>query len=269
MINKELKFKILNYYDKKEDRVFASTIIDKINRFEENNYLIHTSFVDLNEKNIAISILNKLDVYYYIFSPLNDTSRFVIFLIPEYMRKQDIESIVSEYISVIKIKPTSRAKLTHREYMGTIYSLGLKEEMIGDIFVENNICHLFCFNKNKEYIFNNLNKVSKYDVSLTLLNVYSDEVKNIKVNYKNMEVIVLSKRVDAVLSEVFLLSRNLVKQKIQNGDLFVNSKEMFFAAYELKENDIVSFRKCGKVKIGKTLRITKSGKTVLSISKYS
>lgn len=40
---------------------------------------------------------------------------------------------------------------------------------------------------------------------------------------------------------------------------------MFFPAYIVKENDIVSFKRCGKIKIGKVLRYTKSGKIVVNV----
>lgn len=269
MINKEQKIKLLNYYDKKEDKIFVSYLIDKVNKFDLNNKLNYTYFLDLNEKEIAIFILKKIDIEFYLFNPLEDTSRFVIFFIPKYMTYNDVTNVIAKYIAVIKISPILKAKLLHKDYMGGIYSLGLKENVIGDIFVLNNICYLFCFEKNKEYILNNLTKVSKYDVNSEVLEIFSNEVKNIKVKYKTIEVIVSSLRIDTVLSEVFLLSRNEVKQKIQNGDLYINCKEMFFVAYLVKNKDIVSFKKCGKIKIGEVLRNTKSGKFVLIIYKYN
>ena len=150
--------------------------------------------------------------------------------------------------------------------MGTIYSIGIKEDMIGDIFVYNDNCYVFCFKKNEQYILNNITRVGRVDVSITVLSFYADEVKNIKPQFKSFDVIISSLRVDVVLSSIFALSRNEVKGKIKNGDLFVNSKEMYFVAYEVKDN--ISFRKCGKVKIGNILRNTKSGKVVLKIYKY-
>lgn len=266
MLSKEQKNKILNYYDKKEDKIFAGAIIDKVKKFESSNHLVCTNFLNIKEKEIAVSILNKLNVNYYLFNALEDTERTVIFIYPEYI---DIENYIDKYICVIKIIPKTKAKITHREYMGTIYSLGLKEDMLGDIFVYNDFCYLFCLKQAEDYILNNLNKVAKSEVSLEKLDVYCNEVQSIKLNLKYMEVIIPSLRVDVILSEVFCLSRSEVKTKIQNGDLFINSKEMFFVAYEVKTKDIVSFRRCGKFKIGNVLRNTKNAKTVLGIEKYS
>lgn len=127
----------------------------------------------------------------------------------------------------------------------------------------------YIITQNEQFIYNNLSKVAKSDIELKSLDTYSDEVKEIKVSLKNIEVTVPSLRVDVILAEVFFLSRNEAKQKIQNGDLYVNSHSMFFVAYTVKEGDIISFKRCGKIKIGKILRYTKSGKIVLNNKKYS
>ena len=269
MTNKELKSKILSYYDNKEEKIFVGSIIDKINTFKTSNHLVYTNFLDINEKEITLCILNRYNINYQIFEPLEDTSRFVIFFIPEYLLDYDIADIFKKYISVVKIIPKTKVNLTHREYMGAIYSLGLKENMIGDIFVQDDLAYIFTFNTNIKFLFNNLTKVSKYDVKLVELDMYSDEVKNIRISYKNINVIVASNRIDVILSEVYSLSRSETKAKIQNGDLYINSKEIYFAPYNVEERDIVSFSKCGKFKVGKVLGTTKSGKIVLNIQKYN
>ena len=268
MIDKQIKSKILSFYEKKQDKMLVSMIIEKVNKFETGNHLIYTTFLNMYEKEIAISVLNKLNISYYIYSPLEDTSKFVIFFFPEYMLDQNIDYVISDYIEVIKIIPKTKGKLTHKDYMGTIYSLGLKDEMIGDIFVCNGMCYFFCFKKNSKYICDNLVKVARSEIELKCIDIYSDEVMKIKVKLKDMDITVSSLRVDLILSDIFTLSRNEVKQKIQNGDLYVNSREMFFPAYIVKENDIVSFKRCGKIKIAKVLRHTKSGKIVVNVKKY-
>ena len=85
MIDKQIKSKILNFYEKKQDKMLVSMIIEKVNKFETGNHLIYTTFLNMYEKEIAISVLNKLNISYYIYSPLEDTSKFIIFFFPEYM----------------------------------------------------------------------------------------------------------------------------------------------------------------------------------------
>ena len=226
MIGKECKAHLLNRYVKKEEKILVGSVIDKANKTEISNHLVYTNFLDMNEKNIVVEILNKFDIRYYLFKPLQDTSRFVILFLPEYIDIENVEDIASEYIVVLKIVSKSKDVITHREYMGAIYSLGLKEDMIGDIFVYENNCYLFCFKQNETYILDNLTKVAKSYVDITSLNPFDDEVRKIKLNIKSIDIIVPSLRIDVVLSELFNLTRNSTQAKINNGALFVNSIEM-------------------------------------------
>ena len=51
-------------------------------------------------------------------------------------------------------------------------------------------------------------------------------------------------------------------------DLYINSKECTDASFEFYENDIVSFKRCGKFKVGNELRKTKSGNICIEINRY-
>ena len=152
--------------------------------------------------------------------------------------------------------------------MGAIYSLGIDRNMIGDIFVCKDNCYMFTFENYFKYFENNLLYVGKVEVKISDLEIDDLEVKNISLSYKKLEVMLPSLRIDAVLAEVYNLSRSEAKNKIEAGDLFVNSKEMYFVANNVVKGDIVSFKKCGKLKIGDVIRTSKSGKIVLEIFKY-
>lgn len=270
MIAKEIKRKFLNYYEDKDEKLFVSSLLDKLNKVETCGYVVHTQFLNQNEVNISSMILNTLKSNWYLYKPFEDTSKFVIFLIPDNYCDYDIKNIIKENITFFKVSSFSNnILLKHRECMGTIYSLGLNEKMIGDIFVVDGICYFFCFKNNEQFFYNNLNKISKYDVRIEKINAQDEHIANIiKVNYENIQIITPSLRVDSILSKIFKLSRSETNLKIKNGNLFINSKEMYFCAYEVKEDDIVSFRKYGKIKIGKIVRSTKSGKIVLEVMRY-
>lgn len=269
MVSKEDKEAILNRYTKKEEKLLASFVIDKINKFENTGYVTFTYFLDLNEKQITIDILNKLKIKYNVFSPIQDISRFVVFLVPDYFNDNDIYEMYSKYITCIKVVGIKRQPFTHSQCMGTIYSLGIKREMLGDIFVFNKACYFFAFKSIEKYILSNLGKIAKIEVNTSILELNSDEIRNIHIDFKSVDIIVSSLRIDTILAEVFKLSRNEVKEKINKGYLYINSKEMYFVAYSVIQGDIISFKHFGKFKVGNVIRSTKSGKTVINIQKYS
>lgn len=274
MITKQEKTKLLEKISEKEDRLLIANVIDKANKSSLTDTYTNTNFLDLNDINIIMPILNSNKIQYEIFSANENAEKKIICFLPDNFgerkkEKYNLNKLAEGNISCIKIIPNVKGKLKHRDYMGAIYSLGIKREYIGDIFANETHAYFFVIKKQEEYILNNLFTVSNTQVKLEVLDVGSQEVKNIQVNSEDLDIIIPSLRVDVVLSEIYKLSRSIVKDKIEKGDLYINSKNMFFAAELLKENDIISFKKHGKFKMGQLLKKTKSEKLYVSIKKYN
>ena len=268
MIDRKQKAKILERYDNKDEKILISNVLDKAYKYEKENKLLYTNFLNLNELSTVSSVLNELKVQYHVYSVNEFINKKCIFFIPDYITKLDDE-FFSLYINCIKIIPNIKGKLLHKDYMGAIYSLGIKNEMIGDIFAYEDVAYVFCISSITDFICDNLFKVANQEVKTEVINLESEEVKKLKINLIENEYIVASMRADAVLSDVYNLSRSESKEKIVKGDLFINDKNMFYPNTLLKEGDIVSFKRCGKLKIGNIVRKTKSDNLVLSIYKYS
>lgn len=267
MFTREKRAKILESYENKEEKILISNILDKAFRFDKENKVIYTNFLNLHELDLANRVLNELKVPFYIYAPNEYCNKKVIFFIPDYV--EDNSKIYDDAISCLKIIPNVKNKLIHKDYMGGIYSLGIKNEMIGDIFAYDEYAYVFCMKSVTNYLITNLYKIGNQEVKLEEMNLNDKEFLNISVNLVKKEYIIPSLRVDAILSEVYNLSRMQTKEKILKGDLFLNDKNMFYPHINLKENDIVSFRKCGKIKIGKVLRKTKNDNFVTEIYKFS
>lgn len=267
MITREIKAKILERYKEKEEKIFISNILDKVYRYEKTNKIEFTNFLNLDEFSKITSILNELKINYFVYSLDGKLSKKVIFFIPDFIVVDD--SFFSNYISAIKITSSNKDKLYHKDYMGAIFSLGLKHEVIGDIYVHENFAIVFCLRNVEDYILTNLFKVKRQEVDVEKAIIDKNLEEMLEVNLVKNEYIVPSLRVDAVLSVVYGLSRNKVKDKIISGDLYINDRQEYFLSYLLKEDDIVSFRKCGKLKIGTVLRKTRSERIVIEVYKYS
>jgi len=267
MITREIKSKILERFENREEKMLVSNVLDKAYRFEKTEKLEYTCFLNLNEYNVVSQILDYLKIEYSTYVSNKYSNKKVIFFVPSYITK-DIK-LYNEYITCIKIIPNVKGKLQHKDYMGCIYNLGIKREVIGDIFVNNDVCYVFLMSSVKDYVLTNLNRVGNQEVLLTELELECDELKNLSVNIIDKEYIVPSLRVDAVCSTVFNLSRNEVKEKIVKGDMCINDKVSYYPSDIVKEDDIISLRRCGKIVIKEQLRNTKSGNIVLNIGRFS
>lgn len=266
MIDKKSKIGILDSIKDKDERILMSSILDKAIRFEKSNIVSFTNFLNLNELNIAKKILDYFNVKYTIFSVNSSAEKKNIAFIPDYFIN-DKEKVFSEHVSCLKI--SSKARLLHKDYMGAIYSLGVKREFIGDIIVNEIGAYFFCMKTIEDYFLLNLTNVGRQDVKIEVLDINSSEVKKLSLKFIEKEYIIPSFRVDALLSEVYNLSRNETKDKILRGDLFINDKNVFYPNTIIKKDDIISFKKCGKLKIGDEIRKTKSSNIVIKIFKYN
>lgn len=267
MITREIKSKILERFENREEKMLVSNVLDKAYRFEKTEKLEYTPFLNLNEYNVVSQILDYLKIEYETYISNKYSDKKVIFFVPSYITKDN--KLYSEYITCIKIVPNVKGKLQHKDFMGCIYNLGIKREVIGDIFVINDVCYFFLMSSVKDYVLTNLTRVGNQEVTLTEIELDSDELQNIQVNIIDKEYIVPSLRVDAVCSTVFNLSRNEIKEKIVKGDMCINDKVSYYPSDVIKENDIISLRRCGKIVIKEQVRNTKSGNIVLNIGRFS
>lgn len=268
MLDKVQKNRILENIKDKETKMLVSNILDKAIRFEKSDDIFFSNFLNLHELRLLEKILDYLKVNYTDFYINENIEKRNIGFIPSYLISKKKE-ILNEHISCIKVIPKNGKKLLHKDYMGAIYSLGLKREFIGDIIAKENVAYFFCMKNVEDYFNLNLISVGNQEVRTEILDIYSDEVMNLSPEYIKKEYIVASLRVDAILSEIYNLSRSEVKDKILKGDLYINDENIFYPSTILVSDDIISFRKCGKFKYKEELRKTKNSNLVISIYKYS
>ncbi len=230
-----MREEILNKY-KNEDKLFAATIIDKINKYQKTKKEIYTNYLTPTEYNIAISILNKYKTPYTTYDHFELLERKLI-------------SISNEpnfdYIKTIKIINKSPKTLEHKDYMGALYNCGIKENNIGDIFITDDHCICFTTNTILDYILYNIQTVGNNNVLIEEIN--KEEV-NITNNLEDISFTSSSLRIDAIIAKHFKMSRNQANELIKKKNLFINTKNTFNNSYILKENDIIALRRYGKFK---------------------
>lgn len=263
MITKQKRNEILKRFENKDEKNVVANVIDKVYRYEKTNKLEYTNFLNIHEYEIISKILNELKVKYCTFPKDSGFNKKVVIFLPDFINED--YDVYSTIVTVIKIIPNSNVNLKHKDYMGALYNIGIKQEMIGDIICKEKYAYAFLISKVVDFVKLNLLKVGNQIVSIEIMNLNEIDYTKLKNSFKEKECIVSSLRCDAVLASVYSLSRAQVKEKVLQGDLYVNDKCEYFASNTIKDNDVVSFRKCGKFKVGEVLRITKSGNIVINV----
>ena len=149
-------------------------------------------------------------------------------------------------ICYIKIEPCSMkfsGELAHRDFLGSIMSLGIRRSTLGDLIVKNNVAFAPCLDSIADYICENLVEIKHTNVRCSKIEKIPDEAIPQPIE---SEFVVASERLDSVIFSIYKLSRSESKALCEHEKVLVGGIPMLNASYTPKENDIVSVRGHGK-----------------------
>ncbi len=188
---------------------------------------------------------------------------------------EDAERVVASFgenydgypICAIKVLSKGSKELSHRDYLGTVLSLGIKREMIGDIVLCDNGAYIFALDEIAPFIADNLVKISNTGVVCSLCT----NLEDIKINreYVTYDSTVSSLRLDSVVASAVKKSRSAATQLISRGLVLLNYKETTSVSAPVKDGDTLTVRGFGKFIIKTDGYVTKKGRIHIEINKFA
>ena len=155
--------------------------------------------------------------------------------------------------------------LTHRDFLGALMSLGMKRELLGDIFVQKGCAKLFVTGAGRQIVEEELTSVGKAAVAVR----ESQELPTAcSLPEEEIRATVASLRLDAVLSAALRKSRTAVSQLISGGQVAVSARTVVNASFQLEEGALISVRGVGKFRLTKVGGQSKKDRTFISIEKF-
>ncbi len=155
--------------------------------------------------------------------------------------------------------------LSHRDFLGTLMSLGIKREAVGDILVEKGKAVIFLTNEIAPYVISQISKVGGVGVTVSE-GVVGKLPEQSVVSECTMSV--ASLRADCVVSALIGKSRNVSAEVIEKGLVSVNSVGVLKPTRTIALGDVVSVRGYGRFKITEAGNYTKKGRLILKWNKY-
>ena len=248
----------------KEELMLQKRLIELSRLSYQRGIVTYSDFLNLNELNI-LHTMPKTELYttYKVFGGYDFSERQMVAFLPDALYYD------YEYpIQIIEVTPSSKRfaeDLTHRDYLGALMNLGIERSKVGDIIVEDQKGLIFVKEELAKYIADNLTVVRHTNVNTSI-------GKGVKVDYEprfeELKGTVSSIRLDSVLALAYPLSRSKITAQIEAGKVFVNGKLITSNGYRLKDNDIISVRKMGRIAYDGILSETKKGRYLISVRKY-
>lgn len=154
--------------------------------------------------------------------------------------------------------------LYHRSILGSLMSLGIKRECLGDIYIDKDLNAYFAVTDEiTNFILNEFKFVGKCAIELKLV----DYPIYMEANYIDETCFLASVRLDSVVSQGFNVSRSNALEMIEEGLVMVNHVLNQNPSHKLKENDLISVRHKGRLLVKNIGGVTKSGRIVVTIAK--
>ncbi len=211
----------------------------------------HTSFLTGKELMLVKGKLNKNE--YKIYNLYEDSSKVILY------KKEQPD------IKLFKI--SSKTELRHQDILGTIFSLGIKEDTFGDIVKYNSSFYIFLLPHLVDYFKYNLTEIKNNKIELIEEDISLKD--KFKQEYIKKEYIVSSLRIDNVISTITNESRSDVLLKFENKEIILNYDESIKPTRTLHEQDIFSIRKYGKYKYIGIKKNTKKGGFIIEVLQYA
>jgi len=245
----------------RDEEMLSSRIEDIFSICDRKSISKFVGFLDLRQQKIAELTACAINPSgYMLYGGLKNAERKMFGVFPDYVYDRQMEFPIA-YLEI-----THPRELSHRDFLGSLMSLGIKRELIGDILVGQNKSYIVVQKSFCEHIIDSLTKIG--NVGVVIKECSKDSVVLLENRFEECRAIVSSLRIDCVVAALCNKSRAESAKLVEGERVNVNHEIITSCSKNIDMDDIVSVRSFGKFKIGKCISTTKKGRLVLSYKKY-
>lgn len=169
-------------------------------------------------------------------------------------------------LDIIKVTNKSKfRKLEHKDYLGSVLSLGIKRDKIGDLVLKENACYIAICDELTSFMKENLQTIGKNPCEVKKV---QELIELPRVQYEEKVINIASLRVDSIVAALANVSRVDSVKLISSNKVLVNYSSNIEKSYEVKINSTITIRGKGKFIISEIIGTTKSDKLKIKIKKY-
>lgn len=272
----------MSYFDaleNKEQKLFYARL-DDLERRANGGVVAHSFFLTPSEAYKAekyFTVKGNKDRICF-FGGYLSAQRKQIFLLPEYLSDSvdvnDADALIlaieDEFcasVSALRIKGSGFRELSHRDYLGSILSLGIERSAIGDICISGaSEATVFCAPEVEGLILYELSSVGndKVKVEKVALDYHMESTQR----FLPIRDTVASDRLDCVVAAILNLSRERAQNLIKGGFVEHNYETAEKIDARVENGDTLSARGYGKFIVRDITEETKKGRIRLFAEKY-
>ncbi len=210
-------------------------LCDKYSSARFSDFLDGAELATIEDK-----VVFPFDYNVLIYGGFGDAEKKIIGVFPQWE-----EPDTNEFpIVCLKVVGGYTRKLNHRDYLGTVMSLGIAPQKLGDIVVCDDFAYVLLHSDVSEYVRDNLNKIGNQGVKVEIINDLTEI--QIERKHKTIGAVCAAPRLDAVVGAAANISRAQSAALINAGKVKLNHRETEKVAETVKEGDLLSIRGYGR-----------------------
>lgn len=238
-----------------DDKLVISKALDTVNLSEKRFCPCFYGFLNEHEAQIIRDNIFHSDLLFW--GGFSDAQRVVMGV-----NADDTEIFP---ITALKFTYKKEYKLSHRDFLGSLMSLGITRASIGDIIVSDGSAIVFVKDEICEYVIREITKIGRVGVKIEKYTKTDIEIQN---RFDVLNFTVASLRIDVFVSAVCNLSRDKSQQYIKSDMVSLNHNVENDISKNIKVGDIISIRKYGKFVFAELNGLTKKGRLRIFVNHF-
>jgi len=234
--------------------LFYSRVEDTIRLCEKRSSPCFLGFLDLREQALARRMLLLQSINNWrLFGGYDEAERAVLAVFPDFY---DPDSIAYP-MSAVAFRYRPVHKLTHRDFLGTLLSLGIRRDKIGDILCGTGLSVVFLREEIVPYVCEQVTCIGGEGV--TIIADYTGELP-LSREYEEIRETIASPRLDVVIKALIRSSREDAGQLIRVGSVSVDHFPIESVSAPITAPCTISIRGSGRFLVDQIGPETKKGR---------
>lgn len=243
-----------------DERILLRNLVDKYERSQQIYKPMFSFFLDERKQMLAEKVMASVKAVNYLFyGGFDDAQRKIAVFYPEHHDTSELDMPIKG----VTFKFRENDKLTHRDILGSLMSLDIKRECIGDILIANGKACAFVY----DTVVNDVLLIKKIGrVGVKVTEGFDANIKP-QTEFKIISTTVSSMRIDAVVSAAVGVSREKAAALIRSSLVVYDHRNVTSISDKTDVGGVFSVRGYGKFIIDEISQ-TKKGRIHIVVKKY-
>lgn len=243
------------------DHLLLSRAEDTIAQCDKHCAPCYLGFLDLREQALLRNHLTRFSwVKYDLIGGYGEAERCLLCVYPEYFTKDELDPP----LTAVAFRYRTETRLTHRDFLGTLLSVGIRRDKIGDILCGDGLTVVFLRDEIAAYVCDQIDRVGREGVTAV-----TDYCGKLPLHREYMEIhdTIPSPRLDAVLKSLTRISREKAADLIRMGYVSVDHIPLDSVSLTITAPCTISVRGTGRFLVDSIGPPTKKGRLMLTARK--